>query len=468
MINMIRALPEVNLAHILRGWGVNPQPIIKWGIIGGILLLSLLVGFRPTVLLLALPVGAAGALLFLRRPGAALVCTVIGGMVVPFSGPGGLNLTMLGIAGLIGIWLFGMVYEHHSIWFASPVTTRAALFMLVVVLLAFVVGQISWYRTQGAPLTAQIGGTMVFVLSFGVAIFVGNQLKNSQWLRWLVWLFIGYGTLHLLGWISPTLGRYTGRLFADGSTGSMFWTWLPTLAFSQAVFNKRLSPGIRVALMVVVAMTFYVAYLLNGDWKSGWMPGAISVAVILLLRSWRFGYLLAFMGIFPAIEIFSSALASDEYSYSTRMDAWYIVGEIVKANPILGLGPANYYWYTPLFRIRGYAVAFNSHNQYIDLIAQAGILGLLAFGWFMWQIGRIGWLLRAKVEDGFEKAFVYGTLGGWVATLVAATFGDWVLPFVYNVGLGGMRSSILPWIFFGALIMLDLKYQNVEKATVSQ
>ena len=76
--------------------------------------------------------------------------------------------------------------------------------------------------------------------------------------------------------------------------------------------------------------------------------------------------------------------------------------------------------------------------------------------------------MRAKVEDGFEKAFVYGTLGGWVATLVAATFGDWVLPFVYNVGLGGMRSSILPWIFFGALIMLDLKYQNVEKATVSQ
>ena len=68
MINMIRALPEVNLAHILRGWGVNPQPIIKWGIIGGILLLSLLVGFHPTVLLLALPVGAAGALLFYGGP----------------------------------------------------------------------------------------------------------------------------------------------------------------------------------------------------------------------------------------------------------------------------------------------------------------------------------------------------------------------------------------------------------------
>lgn len=174
------------------------------------------------------------------------------------------------------------------------------------------------------------------------------------------------------------------------------------------------------------------------------------------------------MGIFPAIEIFSNALASDEYSYSTRMDAWLIVAEIVKANPILGLGPANYYWYTPLFRIRGYAVTFNSHNQYIDLVAQAGLLGFFAFLWFMWEIGRIGWRLRNKVEEGFEKAFVYGTLGGWVATIAAATFGDWVLPFVYNVGLMGMRSSILPWIFFGVLIALQLKYEQGEGSQVDR
>lgn len=462
MINVIRALPEINLAQILRSWGINPQPIVKWAIIGGILLLSLLVGLKPTILLLALPLGAAGVLLFMRRPGIALVCTLLGGMIIPFSGPGGVNLTMLGLAMLIGLWLFGMLYERRDIWFASPTTARAALIMLVIVVLAFIVGQITWYRTQKAPLTAQIGGLMVFVLSFGVTLFIGNHFKNLQWLRWFTWLFIIYGTIHLIGWLDPALGRYTGRLYADGSTGSMFWTWLVTLAFSQAVFNKRLTPSIRMALLLVVAMTFYVAYVLNGDWKSGWMPPAISVAVILLLRSWRFGYLLAFMGIFPAIEIFSSALASDEYSYSTRMDAWLIVAEIVKANPILGLGPANYYWYTPLFRIRGYAVTFNSHNQYIDLVAQAGILGFFAFLWFMWEIGRIGWQLRTKVEEGFEKAFVYGTLGGWVATIAAATFGDWVLPFVYNVGLMGMRSSILPWIFFGALITLQLKYEPRE------
>ncbi|MEZ4731874.1 MAG: hypothetical protein R3E79_32540 [Caldilineaceae bacterium] len=38
--------------------------------------------------------------------------------------------------------------------------------------------------------------------------------------------------------------------------------------------------------------------------------------------------------------------------------------------------------------------------------------------------------------------------------------GDWVLPFVYNVGLTGMRSAILPWIFFGGLLVLYRKYQS--------
>jgi hypothetical protein len=33
--------------------------------------------------------------------------------------------------------------------------------------------------------------------------------------------------------------------------------------------------------------------------------------------------------------------------------------------------------------------------------------------------------------------------------------GDWVLPFVYNVGLAGFRSSMIGWIFLGGLVALE-------------
>jgi O-antigen ligase len=59
----------------------------------------------------------------------------------------------------------------------------------------------------------------------------------------------------------------------------------------------------------------------------------------------------------------------NDYSYMTRVAAAQIMFKIIKISPIIGLGPANYYWYTPLFPILGYAVQFNSHNNYLDLLA---------------------------------------------------------------------------------------------------
>jgi hypothetical protein len=39
---------------------------------------------------------------------------------------------------------------------------------------------------------------------------------------------------------------------------------------------------------------------------------------------------------------------------------------------------------------------------------------------------------------------------------------DWVLPFVYNIGLTGFRASILPWIFMGGLIGVEqMVRQNI-------
>jgi hypothetical protein len=46
-------------------------------------------------------------------------------------------------------------------------------------------------------------------------------------------------------------------------------------------------------------------------------------------------------------------------------------------------------------------------------------------------------------------------MGGLAGTIVLGMLGDWVLPFVYNIGLGGFRSSILAWLFLGSLVSLE-------------
>ena len=172
-------------------------------------------------------------------------------------------------------------------------------------------------------------------------------------------------------------------------------------------------------------------------------------------RSWRLGLVIALFGLIPAAYLVSDAIGSDEYSYSTRLDALMIMVEMARVSPVLGFGPANYYWYTPLYRIRGWEVKFNSHNQYADIVAQVGLLGLACFVWFVGEVGWLAWKLRTEVTDGFSQAYVYGVIGGLAGTVVAAALADWVIPFVYNIGLHGFRGSMLGWLFLGGLVSIE-------------
>jgi O-antigen ligase len=160
-------------------------------------------------------------------------------------------------------------------------------------------------------------------------------------------------------------------------------------------------------------------------------------------------------------------VGTDEYSISTRVDAWLIMAQIIRISPVWGLGFANYYWYTPLFPIRGYAVSFNSHNNYVDIVAQTGFVGLVCLLLFYWQVGWLGWRLREQAPAGFAQAYVYGALGGLAGMVVVGMFGDWVLPFFYNIGLNGFRASMLGWLFLGGLVSIE-QMVKTQKSSAAQ
>jgi O-antigen ligase len=248
----------------------------------------------------------------------------------------------------------------------------------------------------------------------------------------------------------------------------MFWLWLVALAMSQALFNEKLDRLARVMLWLLALATLYVAFFISGEWKSGYLPAFVAVVVLIALRSWKTALIVALAGPILAAYLSSQAIASDEYSYSTRMDAWNIVLHMVQTSPILGFGPANYYWYTPLFPIRGYYVRFNSHNQYVDLIAQTGVLGLAAFFWFFGELSLLSWRLLRRAPAGFARAYVCGALAGIAGMMAAGMLVDWILPFVYNIGLNGFRGSMLAWLFLGGVVSIErlVRRQSQEESSL--
>jgi hypothetical protein len=415
-------------------------------------------GQTKLLLIVGLYFVAVAAVILLRWPVLGLIGTLLGGMFIPFTGPSGLNIAVLGIAGMLGVWFIKMIVEQRKInIYASRPFLPLAIF-IVFSLLSFGIGQLPWYTyAEHAPLTAQSGGLAIVIFSFGAFLLTAHLVNDLRWLQALTWVFILFGMIYVLGRFIEWGG--IDRIYQSGfSNGSLFWTWLAALTFGQFFMNKSLRMHWRLALALCVLLIFYVAIKQAYDWKSGWLPPLVAVSAIVGIRYWRRLLPLAPLGVLVAYIIATQSIGTDEYSWGTRLDAWFIVTEIVRASPLFGLGFANYYWYTPIFRIRGYAVRFNSHSQYVDLLAETGILGLIIFFWFFGELAKLGLKLRDRVPEGFAQAYVYSALGGLAGTIFAGFLVDWVLPFVYNIGLSGFRASVVGWLFLGGLVSLEHMY----------
>jgi O-antigen ligase len=311
-----------------------------------------------------------------------------------------------------------------------------------------------------APLPAQLGGLAVFILSAGAFFLAANEIRDVGWLQALTWLFLGLAGLYLAKRLVPAVDGVTGRVFQKGADGSLFWTWLAALAFSQALCNRSLPLPLRLALGCLVCAAFYVGFVESRDWLAGWVPPLLAVLAILWLGAPRVALIATLAGVVAAVvktpTVTGLVMSADnQYSLATRLAAWRVLADIVSASPIFGLGPSNYYHCTPLFSILGWHVHFSSHNTYMDILLQTGVLGLACFLWLAWDIGGVGWKLRARFATGFAHAYAIGALGGLVGTLAAAMLGDWVLPFLYNVTLSGLRASVLGWVFLGGLVALE-------------
>ena len=377
------------------------------------------------------------------------------------TGPGGINASVVGVLLVICIWLLKVFIEKRQL---SPVisrTIRPVSYFLISAVLSFIFGQLPWYVfAKQAPIDAQVGGLMIFLLSGAMFLAIPYVITDLKKLRRFTWLFLGLGGIYILGRAAGI--TLIDQIFQNGFiANSMFWTWMVALAFGQVLLNKELKPFWRLVLIGLLAVTAYVAYFINGDWKSGYIPALAAIAAIIGIRFPKLALLASPIAVIALIFVANQSIASEAYSWGTRLDAWTIVLDIAKVSPILGMGFGNYSFYTVIFPIRGYYnIRFNSHSQFVDLIAQTGIVGLIIFLWVILEVTWLGWTIKDKTNDGFSRGYVYGVMGGVAGSIVASFLVDWILPYIYNIGFNGFRASILPWIFFGGLVSVEQIIRN--------
>ncbi|MBC7911341.1 MAG: O-antigen ligase family protein [Pyrinomonadaceae bacterium] len=162
------------------------------------------------------------------------------------------------------------------------------------------------------------------------------------------------------------------------------------------------------------------------EWRAGWLGWVTRIANSRLIRALLAVCLLLaivigvlVVGGDPLAKRLESmqteasiAETGVEVEGSRRVKIWRATWEIIKEHPVTGIGFGGFWiaidrYYAPLGRTRPY----QAHNDYLELLASGGIIGVALAAWFLFQfLKRVRLSLYSK--DSFRRAACCGALTG--------------------------------------------------------
>jgi hypothetical protein len=221
-----------------------------------------------------------------------------------------------------------------------------------------------------------------------------------------------------------------------------------------------------VATLVLWMVTgILLAALVASFSRGAWLGAAIGVLGMLLAmggRSARVGLavaglaLLLLLGgtqflpapiatrlesITSAVQLFDPstvAVTPANFAVVERMAQLWAGWKMFLAHPLLGVGPGNYtaayqeFTAGPWFASRGHA-----HNYYLQIAAEAGVLGLVAYLILLGSIVRALYQGRRHTSDSMRRAILIGICG-----IIAATAGHGLFEHVYVLHMTIQAATI--------------------------
>jgi|WetSurMetagenome_2_1015567.scaffolds.fasta_scaffold75617_2 hypothetical protein len=453
-------------------FGINRLRL--WIAVVAVLGAAALFGAHASLLWLTLILLGLGAVVVVQRPVLGLLALVLVALVARAEfGTGtavAVNPATLLVPTLLVVWVLYMVLRKDIRVVPSRTNAPLGLFLLSAIL-SLLLGTALWDPSvprSGNLIVVQLAQWAIFAFSAGVFWLTGNLIRDEIWLQHLTFVLLALaGTLAIL-YVIPGTDALVGRVATFALNRAPFWMLLTAVAGGQLLFNHKLAPAWRLFLLASVGAAMLYAFRLERATASNWVGVGAVVGVLAWLRFPRLRWLvLVLMVVLTAAGLLQSSI----YSFAGGGAEWnesggsrlVLIGRVVEVamrNPITGLGPAAYRSYArvePLI----YGGAFwvdpqvNSHNNYVDLFAHVGLLGLGIFAWFSVEVIRLGFRLRTHFSRGFSAGYVNSMLAAWIGALTLMLFADWILPHVYNIGFPGFQASVLVWLFLGGLVSLE-------------
>ena len=370
----------------------------------------------------------------------------------------------------IVFWLLRMMVIDQRIHLKkSPVNLPTIGFMIVVPisLIWSMIFRDPLVRTWGSFIFVQLAETIVMILLPASMLLVANIVEDLRPLKYMVVTFFIAGVIGYLYDIRYDLHiqKWFEAIDLEVKTGGLFTLWLVCLSIGFAIYNKKLSGAVRLLLLMLAGVWIYYRFWRNITWMTGWMPTLIALFVLIYMRSKKmlFVLLLLFLIIIAInLDYFIDAFFAERIeSGTTRLSAWSINLGLSFKHFLFGTGPGGYAAYYMTY-LPNKAMA--THNNYLDVIAQTGIVGISLYLFMFFRLIIVGFKLCGRVRGGndFVDAMAHAVFAGLVGCIVAMGFGDWMIPFPYTQGIASFDYIVYSWLFLGAIFVLDRLYPPAE------
>ncbi|HEY6349378.1 MAG TPA: O-antigen ligase family protein [Candidatus Angelobacter sp.] len=366
-----------------------------------------------------------------------------------------IDILLLGT--ILGLVIQGKSFVPRGQW------TRFLLFYALFCYLSLWEG--SYFLRAPLPLwisDARFSDWKNYVEMFLLALVVASSIKSKNEIR----LLLAVMTVSLLvvnrSYFSTLSGRDlshfsyevrdAGPLGYAGVNGlAAFEAMLASMLLGIAVFTRRTLP--KVGIYLIIATCCYC--LLFSFSRGGYLGLLIGIMTVGLFKSrWLLGVaallVIGWQTLLPVAVQERIAMTTEnagegqqfEPSAQDRINLWEDAMGLFKRNPITGTG---FQTYESMGRL-GYA---DTHNYYLKVLAETGIIGFFLFLVLLWKLFGSGMRLFFITEDPFWRGLSLGFIALLASTVVLNLFGDrwsyqqvdgylWV---VLGCVISGMRAT---------------------------
>lgn len=232
---------------------------------------------------------------------------------------------------------------------------------------------------------------------------------------------------HFAGYMELALALPLGILFAGGLERDKRFIYLfAALMMGVALIMTNSRGGILSFIAQIVFLVGMSGFRRGrgregeGGAKSGIRGAALRAGLGLALILSIFAGVVM-LGGEPVLNRFMGTVSSADPT-TGRAHFWRVTLDIIRDHPLLGTGLGSYGLIFTRYDTRSGALRVEqAHNDYLQTLSDAGVVGALLGLFFIVMLFRLG-LRRAGSEDKFRRGVAIGALSGCFAVLVHSFF----------------------------------------------